>query len=77
MARGEEALEPKAVSRGGALAPPREWKKLMKKVARISLRFAGWVATLAAVMVVLGVLALMVGPRVVGWQGLTIFTGSM
>lgn len=49
----------------------------MKKVARISLRFAGWAATLAAVVVVLGVLALMVGPRVVGWQGLIIFTGSM
>ena len=49
----------------------------MKKAAIISLRLAGWTVTLAAVMAVVGVLALMAGPRLLGWQGLIVFSGSM
>jgi len=49
----------------------------MKKAIRAAPAVAGWLVTLAAIMAVLGALTLMVGPRLLGWQGVIVLTGSM
>jgi signal peptidase len=44
---------------------------------RVALRLASWAVLLAAVLVAAGWLAVMVGPRLVGWQSTVVLSGSM
>ena len=49
----------------------------MRNVARITLRLAGWLVSLALLTAVMGLMALMVGPRLLGWRGVIVLSGSM
>lgn len=49
----------------------------MIKVARIVPGLVGWAVTLAVAAALVGALALMVGPRLLGWQGVIVLSGSM
>ena len=49
----------------------------MKRPWRVALRLASWAVLLAAVLVAAGWLAVMAGPRLVGWQSTIVLSGSM
>jgi len=49
----------------------------MRRVSGLALRATSWLVILAAVLGVLGLAVLMVGPRLLGWHGAIVLTGSM
>ena len=67
-----------AADRAGraAAGPPRR-KDHMRKLLRVALRLGSWAIMLAVLAAVVGVVALVAGPRLVGWQGVIVLSGSM
>lgn len=50
---------------------------MVLRAARVVFRVVGWLATLAAVLVLLAVIVLFLGPRLSGWNLRVILSGSM
>ena len=62
---------------GKAKPNPPERRRAGAKGLRALLRLTGWTVAVAAVVCLLGVVALVTVPKALGWQGVVVLSGSM